>query len=57
MKDLTEVETGFGPLAGPVTITLNHGATTRVDVVAQVGGNEGDCKVKKAGTRLRCKSK
>ncbi len=57
VKDLTEIETGFGPLAGPVTVTLVHGATTRVDVVAQTGGNEGDCKVKKNGARLRCKSK
>lgn len=57
VKDLTELETGFGPLAGPVTITLSHGATVRTDVIAQTGGNEGDCKVKKNGARLRCKSK
>lgn len=57
VKDLTEVETGFGPLAAPVTITVTHGARVRTDVVAQAGGNEGDCKVKKNGTRLRCKAK
>lgn len=57
VKDLTEAETGFGPLTGPVTITLVHGTRTRVDVVAQAGGNEGDCKVKKNGARLRCKAK
>ncbi len=57
VKDLTETETGFGPLSGPVTITMVHGAKSRTDVVAQTGGNEGDCKVKKNGARLRCKSK
>lgn len=57
VKDLTETETGFGPLAAPVTITVEHGSRVRTDVVGQTGGNEGDCKVKKAGTRLRCKSK
>ncbi|MDG2307861.1 MAG: hypothetical protein P8R42_25060 [Candidatus Binatia bacterium] len=57
VKDLTEADTGFGPLTEPVTVTLTHGAKTRVDVVAQAGGNEGDCKVKKRGARLRCKSK
>lgn len=57
VKDLTEVETGPGPLTGPLTVTLSHGASVRVDEVAQAGGNEGDCKVKKNGARLRCKSK
>ncbi len=57
VKDLTEIETGFGPLSGPVTITMTHGATVRTDVVAQTGGNEADCKVKKSGTRLRCNAK
>lgn len=57
VRDLTELETGLGPLTPPVTVTLTHGSTTRTDIVAQVGGNEGDCKVKKEGTRLRCKSK
>lgn len=57
VKDLLETDTGFGPLTGPVTITVVHGSRTRVDVVAQTGGNEGDCKVKKNGARLRCKAK
>ncbi len=57
VKDLGEAQTGFGPLAGPVTVTLVHGATSRTDVVAQAGGNEADCKVKKNGARLRCKAK
>jgi len=57
VKDLTEADTGFGPLTGPVTVTLTHGAKVRTDVVAQAGGNEGDCKVKKNGARLRCKAK
>lgn len=57
VKDLTETETGFGPLEAPVTITLSHGSSVRTDVVAQAGGNEGDCKVKKAGTRLRCNAR
>lgn len=54
VKDLTEAETGFGPLDPPLTITVTHGARVRTDVVAQTGGNEGDCKLKKGGTRLRC---
>lgn len=56
VKDLIETDTGFGPLEAPVTVTLVHGAETRVDVVAQPG-NDADCKVKKNGARLRCKSK
>lgn len=57
VKDLTEAETGFGPLEAPVTITVTHGTRTRTDIVAQAGGNEEDCKVKKEGTRMRCKAK
>lgn len=57
VKDLTEAETGFGPLSAPVTVTVVHGDRTRTDLVGQSGGNEGDCKVKKNGARLRCHSK
>ena len=57
LKDLTEAETGPGPLEAPVTVTVSHGSRTRTDVVAQAGGNEGDCKLKKLGSRLRCRSR
>lgn len=52
VKDLTNLDTGFGPLTGPVTVTVEHGARTRVDEVLAT-----DCKAKKNGARLRCKAK
>ena len=57
VKDLNEAETGSGPLEAPVTVTVTHGSRIRTDVVAQAGGNEGDCKLKKNGTRLRCRAR
>jgi hypothetical protein len=51
VRDLTNLDTGFGPLTGPVTVTLTHGQRTRVDGVLAT-----DCKSKKNGARLRCKA-
>lgn len=57
VKDLSEQDTGTTSLSGPVTVTLTYGSTVRTDVVAQAGGNEGDCKQKKGGARLRCRAR
>jgi hypothetical protein len=52
IRDLTNAETGFGPLTGPVTLTVNHGTTVRTDGVLA-----SDCTVKKNGASLRCNAK
>jgi len=52
VKDLTNLDTGFGPLTGPVVVTVVHGQREREDDVLAT-----DCSAKKNGARLRCKAK
>lgn len=52
VRDLQETDTGFGPLAGPVTLSVIQSTVTRTDTTAA-----GDCIVRDKGGALRCKDR
>ncbi len=56
VKKLLESDTGFGPVAEPVDVTLTQASQVYTDVIPPVGGGEGECELRKRGARLRCRA-